>query len=91
MIETVAAPEMELLGYAASEPVTAALKRYRDPFARIHAKFPADYSADAGRVRDELERLERLTSQAVLSDDEARRWFVYPEAYRRLRDAVRPH
>jgi hypothetical protein len=91
MIETVAAPEMVLLGYAASQPVTTALTHYRDPFVRVHAKFPADYSADAGRVRDELERLERLTSQAVLSDDEARRWFVYPEAYRRLREAVRPH
>jgi len=92
MIETVAAPEMQLLGYAAaSQPVTTALTHYRDPFARIHARFPADYSADAGRVRDELERLERLTSQSILSDDEARRWFVYPEAYRRLRETVRPH
>jgi Sulfotransferase domain len=91
MIETVAAPEMALLGYTASQPVTTALTLYRDPFANIYAKFPADYSADARRVRDELERLERLTSRAALSDDEARRWFVYPEAYRRLREAVRPH
>jgi hypothetical protein len=91
MIETVTAPEMALLGYATSQPVATALTHYRDPFANIHTKFPADYSADAGRVRDELERLERLTAPAVLSDDEARRWFVYPEAYRRLREAVRPH
>jgi hypothetical protein len=88
MIETAAAPEMALLGYAAYRPVTAALASYRDPFERLHAKFPADYSADAGRVRDELERLERLTSQSVLSDGEARRWFVHAEAYRRLREAV---
>jgi hypothetical protein len=91
MIETVTAPELQLLGYGVSQPVAAALTHYRDPFARIHARFPADYSADAGRVRDELERLECLASPAVLSDDEARRWFVYPEAYRRLREAVRPN
>jgi hypothetical protein len=91
MIETVAAPEMRFLGYTASQPDTTALTHYRDPFARIHARFPADYSADAGRVRDELGRLERLTSQSTLSDDEARQWFVYPEAYIRLREAVRSH
>lgn len=90
LIETVAAPEMQLLGYAASPPDPAALALYRDPFAEVHAKFPPDYSADPVRVRDELTRLEWLRSCEALSDAEARRWFVYPEAYRRLREIVQP-
>jgi hypothetical protein len=90
-IETAAAPEMRLLGYDASPPDAAAFRRYHDPFSRIHAKFPPDYSADAGRVRDEIQRLEWLSSQAILSDDEARRWFIYPKAYMRLREAARSH
>jgi hypothetical protein len=89
MIETVAAPEMAILGYSPSHSGQCDLTRYRDPFTRVHAKFPADYSSNAGRVRDELERLERLNSRGDLSEDDARRWFIYPEAYRRLREAVR--
>jgi hypothetical protein len=93
LIETAAGPEMRVLGYAASEspsgPASAALADYRDPFARVHDKFPPDYSADVQRVRNELERLQRLSASTVLSDDDAGRWFVYPEAYRRLRAAMR--
>lgn len=87
-IEAVAAPEMALLGYGASGPVATAMTDYRDPFADVHARFPADYSADPQRMRNELGRLQRLTSRPTLSDEEARRWFVHPKAYRRLREAV---
>ena len=87
-IEAVAAPEMALLGYAVSRSVATAVSHYRDPFTDVHARFPADYSADPHRLRNELERLDRLASRSTLSEEEARRWFVYPEAYRRLREAV---
>jgi hypothetical protein len=89
MIETVTAPEMRLLGYVASPRDPAALKRYRDPFNDVHAKFTADYSADPAHVRHEIARLEQLDSPTALPDDEARRWFLYPQAYRRLRDVAR--
>ena len=88
LIEAVAAPEMELLGYSAAKPAATAVTHYRDPFTDLHARFPADYSADPRRVRDELERLDRLHARSVLSDEESRQWFVYPQAYRRLREAV---
>jgi hypothetical protein len=90
MIETIAGPELALLGYAASRHDRANLARYSDPFGDVHARFPADYSADPQRLQDEIERLARLEWGSVLPDDEATRWFVYPQVYRRLRDAVRP-
>jgi hypothetical protein len=87
MIETAAAPEMVLLGYATSPVSEASLTGYADPFEHVHEKFPADYSSDAKRVRAELRRLELLASPSELSDEDATRWFIYPAAYRRLRSA----
>jgi hypothetical protein len=91
-VETVCEPEMRALGYdftAIDHFEEAVLRRYRDPFDSIHAKFPVDYSSDTGRVARECERRAALaTTAAPLSDAQARRWFLHPEAYRRLRDAV---
>jgi hypothetical protein len=88
LIEAAATPEMKALGYAAPVVDADAIARYVDPFEHVHAKFPADYSADPERVRSELERLSLLTGSASLTDAEATRWFIYPAAYRRLRSAV---
>ena len=85
MIEAAARPEMALMGYWSPEHPESAIADYRDPFAAIHPKFPSDYSADPQRVQSELARLRILSSPSELSDEEARRWFLYPEAYRRLK------
>jgi hypothetical protein len=86
-IETACLPEMRALGYA---PVAVsrfderALADYRDPFDRVHPKFPADYSSDPARIRAEVERHARLTG-APLAAADARRWFLHERAYQRLR------
>lgn len=93
-IEAACYPEMRALGY----PLTvldgfdaAALKSYRDPFPVTHEKFggEGDYSSDPARISLECERVERLVEgDAAILPEEARRWFIRPEAWRRLREAV---
>lgn len=91
-VETVCLPEMRALGYG-TEVVrdfdAGVLERYRDPFASIHQRFPADYSAAPHRVAHEKERYALLQdAQGDLPEAEARRWFVHPRASRRLRAAL---
>lgn len=90
MIETVAGPEMRFLGYTATGHDRDRLKQYCDPFEQVHGRFPADYSADPRRIADEIKRLDLLDSSASMQDDDARRWFIYPTAYRKLCAAARP-
>lgn len=87
MIEFTAGPEMRAMGYAAAPQPQSAITTYRDPFAEIHPRFPADYSADPGRIADELARLAMLEDGEELDAAAATRWFIHPAAYRRLRAA----
>jgi hypothetical protein len=90
-IETVCLPEMKALGYefmAAEGFDPVILESYRDPFARIHFKFPADYSHSRERLEQEVRRYQLLTDDAELTPDEAQRWFISQKAYRRLRAAM---
>lgn len=91
LIGAAAAPEMKALGYPAPNIEADAIERYVDSFERVHPRFPADYSATPERVRAELDRLSLLSAPNLLTDAEATRWFVYPAAYRRLREAVATH
>jgi hypothetical protein len=79
---------MAALGYQGGAFDSDAITRYRDPFEKIHDNFPVDYSSDPSRHDREIERWHHVTSPIPLSDEEARSWFLYPETYRRLRDAV---
>lgn len=85
-IETVCQPEMRLLGYT---PVLcrdfdpSVVREYRDPFRRIHSKFPADYSCNPNRVNNEILRMERLSTD--LTDASQLEWFVTRKAHQILR------
>lgn len=87
-VEACCRPEMAVLGYdlvAGGDFDEAAIRGYRDPFARIHRSFPGDYSSDLARVADEVARHERLTADEALEVAEQRRWFLFDRAYERLR------
>lgn len=87
-IEACCHPEMALLGYdtvAWSDFDEAAIRGYRDPFARIHRSFPADYSSDVVRVANEVARHEQLTRGQALDPAQQRRWYLFERAYERLR------
>ena len=90
-VETTCYPEMQALGYDVDiDPADAAaiLGAFRDPFERIHEKFPQDYSFAPSRVADEVRRLELVLNPAVeLGPREAARWFLHQQAYHRLRGA----
>lgn len=91
-IEACCHPEMALLGYhaaACSDFDEAAIRRYRDPFARIHPSFPGDYSSDVGRIANEIARHEWLTGDQALDPAQQRRWFLFEHAYERLRNRPR--
>lgn len=85
-LETCCRPEMDRLGYVCDTPAGTRqnLLAYREPFARIHAKFDPDYSWSAERVERETERLGRLDAGHALALDEARAWFLDPQAYAKL-------
>ena len=90
-VEACCLPEMLYLGYEPSgtDPVfeESAITGYRDPFTCIHPKFPPNYSWADGRPELEIERYRLMTTCAsALSIREQRRWFIFPETYRRLRE-----
>jgi hypothetical protein len=91
-VETACLPEMLALGYPPREVTqfdASVLASYRPPFARIHAKFPPDYSFAPERVAAEAQRYEHLRADDLHDDAARARWFVRPEAYVRLRASLR--
>ncbi|MBK8011011.1 MAG: sulfotransferase [Deltaproteobacteria bacterium] len=85
-VEAVCEPEMELMGYdltCSAAERSNALETYTDPFSSIHERFPADYSSDLARRRQEKDRL-RLLQDGVEDIESQRRWFIAPEAYSAL-------
>ena len=86
-VETACLPEMLALGYrptAVTRFDATALADYRPPFAKIHAKFPHDYSFAPEHVAEETQRYEHLRA-GDLAISQQSRWFVRPDAYARLR------
>lgn len=91
-IETACLPEMRVLGYETTiveEFEERHLLEYADPFEKVHAKFPADYSRDQKRVADEIERFGKLRGSDEMTEKAIRKWFLYDRAYRRLAAGVR--
>lgn len=83
--EALCAPELRALGYPLDGPASdAAIDAYRDPFAAIHPRFPADYSHDPARLARERARLAALRGPRP-DPDTLRRLFILPAAYDRLR------
>lgn len=84
-IECVCDPEMEWLGYdrvTDSARDGECLHSFREPFGKVHEKFPADYSSDPERIRSEIQRLESLRNSAqLLTSEQAAQWFISPDAY----------
>ncbi len=84
-IETIAAPEMEIVGYELSglpSMTTEELLAFEEPTPATHGAFEPAYSRSPSRIADEEKRLQLLSSPLVESD--AREWFLFPEAFRRL-------
>ncbi|HSQ37629.1 MAG TPA: hypothetical protein VLS92_07040, partial [Acidimicrobiia bacterium] len=92
-IEAVCSPEMGAVGYAlegSGEADEGFLLGFQEPSPRVHRMFAPDYSRSSSRITREIERLGHLVAGSpVLSDDEARKWFIHPAAYSALRSAAR--
>jgi hypothetical protein len=87
-VESCCLPEMMRLGYpgvSAESFDGDAIQGYSDPFADIHTSFPPDYSAEPGRVSDELIRWKMLTAAEEPAPVEIKRRFIFPEAFTALR------
>lgn len=92
-VEALCEPEMRLLGYPLATGVHVQRQRlldFQEPSSPPHARFTASYAAHVPRVDAELQRLRWLRRDAPsLAEAEARRWFIEPGAYRRLRALAR--
>lgn len=93
-IEACCGPEMKRLGYQKTrvqpDPEKAILE-YRDPFERIHAKFPADYSHQPWRLEQEISRLQLLREGVNPSREEQRRFFLFEHTWRELAGRSKSH
>jgi len=93
-IEHACYPEMRALGYdfsLSSKYSIDALMSYQEIFDVTHEKFYdcRNYSCSKQRVSDECRRRELLLSDDVtLSDQEIKSWFVFTEAFYKLRYAI---
>jgi hypothetical protein len=82
-VETVCGPEMDLLGYHRSAPGDVeAPAGYREPWP-LRDDVDPSLSRDPGELALEAQRL-RLLASGAAGDEEQRRFFRYPAAYRRL-------
>ena len=90
-IEACCFAEMKTLGYRCEclqqfEP--EALRGFQEPFPVRHRSFSTDYSRRPEHVREELERYRKLSGDRELGEAEKRAWFLYPETWRALRQAL---
>ena len=88
--EAFCAPEIRHLGYPLltlqpADLSEALLAAQREPFAVTHRHFPADYSHAAENLQAEQHRLRLLRQPGSASAEEIKRWFIFPEAFEKLR------
>jgi hypothetical protein len=78
-IENTCYPEMKVLGYKFYlTPVfnEKTIRNYKDPFKKIHNKFPGNYSNSPGNIKKEIERLKMLKTGPALPAEEKKKWFL---------------
>lgn len=84
-IETVCAPEMKYLGYDCHfNSNLDELEYFSEPVAVMSQGFEDDYSVSPENLSLEKERLQKLWMES-LSDEECRKWFIFPTAFEALR------
>lgn len=85
-VEAVCRPELRALGYRVGAEAAGVPGDLREIAPVGDPAIPHDYSTDVGRLQEERDRLALLGTE--LSPTDARRWFIDPEAFLRLRAAV---
>lgn len=84
-IETVTAPEMEIVGYrrsGLSAMTEAELLAFEEPTPVTHSAFDPEYSRAPVRIASERRRLEMLAESP--NESETREWFIFPDVFLRL-------
>ena len=86
-IESVCYPEFRMLGYefeyCENGPDKEAIRDFQEPFPVTHGKFEPDYSYRPSNLDQEIQRLNRFDFD--LTEDEQRKWFVFPKAYQMMK------
>lgn len=85
-IETICAPEMEYLGYkvGADKLNLRRLEGISEPTTVLSEGFDENYSFDPANLKMETDRLQKLWLEDM-SDEECRKWFIFPSVYQALR------
>lgn len=85
-IDTLCAPEMEYMGYKVGEEKLnfRHVDEVSEPAIVLNKGFEDNYSFSEVNLKVELERLQKLWLED-LSDEECRKWFIFPSAFQALR------
>ncbi|MFP4042726.1 MAG: sulfotransferase, partial [Bacteroidales bacterium] len=87
-IEATCYPELKYLGYDLS--IDGFQKKYVGQFSppfQITRDFPADYSVAEENSSLEIQRFHNLTEKGP-NEFESDKWFIFPEVYKKLREAI---
>jgi hypothetical protein len=90
-IENTCYPEMKVLGYKFYlTPVfnEEIVREYRDPFEKIHGKFPADYSHSPANIKKEIKRFKILKNGLDLPLEEKKKWFLNHKCWDALSSVI---
>ncbi len=85
-IEACCLPEMKFLGYGLKQIENFAktiLYNFKEPFSVKHEKFVNDKDYSRMHVEEEIERYNKLTDSNTLSPEEARKWFLFDDVYKK--------
>ncbi len=85
-IETVCEPELKFLGYQTGPNRTnfRKMENLTEPAEVMSQGFEKDYSFSEKNIDIEKERLQKLWIEG-LSEEEARKWFIFPSVFEKLR------
>ncbi|MEO0293177.1 MAG: sulfotransferase domain-containing protein [candidate division WOR-3 bacterium] len=87
-IESCCLPEMKYLGYKLSQIKDfddKVLYSFKEPFQITHRKFSDGLDYSSINVKEEIERYDKLIQATPISNEEARRWFLFESAYLKYR------
>jgi hypothetical protein len=84
-IEYLCQPEFNALGYENNYEIDdKILHKFSEPLEVTHKSFNKDFSVDPAHIHQEEERFSQLKKK--IDENEQMRWFIFPEAYQKLRN-----
>lgn len=85
-IEACCLPEMKYLNYDLNRVQDfdeKALRDFKEPFPIEHEKFLSNKDYSLEHIDEEIERYGYLKGSLILSDNEARKWFLFEKVYKK--------